>query len=446
MDAGNVGSMDAGVTRLERLRLARAERPALTSFLGVFSATLLCFLAIGAVLPVLPRYVKGPLGASDVAVGIVVGAFALTAFVGRPIGGRLADVRGRKWVHMVGLTICAVAGSMLFLPLGVAGLIFARLVIGFGDGWVFTAGVTWVVDLAPEDRRGQAIGIFGLAIWGGLTFGALIGEGAYALGGYDAVWAFATLAPMAGLLVARAIEPGPGVVDGSAHTDAEELEADALVGIRSERASPARARAARTRLRARLRSIGSFVPAPAVRPGLALALANVGYGTMAAFVVLLLDKRGIGSGATVFIVFAGTVVASRLLLGTLPDRIGPRRSAFGAGIAQACGLAMVGVAQSFPVALVGAAVMGTGMSLLFPSLALLVTRQVDDERRGAALGAFTAFFDLGVGLGAPFAGLVASMGGGEHYPAAFYAAAVCCLAGALLGYVSSRSVPEAHAL
>ena len=139
--AGNVRAMDAGATRLDRLRLARAERPALASFLGVFLSTLLCFLAIGAVLPVLPRYVKGPIGAGDVAVGVVVGAFALTAFVGRPLGGRLADVRGRKWVHVVGLVICAVAGAMLFLPLGVAGLIFARLVVGFGDGWVFTSGV-----------------------------------------------------------------------------------------------------------------------------------------------------------------------------------------------------------------------------------------------------------------------------------------------------------------
>ncbi len=404
--------MNVGATRLDRLRATRSERPALASFLGVFCATLLCFLAIGAVLPVLPRYVKGPIGAGDVAVGIVVGAFALTAFVGRPIGGRLADTRGRKWVHLVGLAVCAVAGAMLFLPLGVAGLIVARLAVGFGDGWVFTAGVTWVVDLAPEQRRGQAIGIFGLAIWGGLAFGALIGEGAYALGGYDAVWAFATIAPVAGLLVALGVEPGP--------------------------ARP-------QQVTEQVATAGGFVPGPAVRPGIALALANVGYGTMAAFVVLLLDKRGIGSGATVFIVFAGTVVATRLLLGTLPDRIGPRRSAFGAGITQACGLALIGAAQTFPLALTGAVVMGAGMSLLFPSLALLVTRRVDEQRRGAALGAFTAFFDLGVGLGAPFAGLIASLGGGENYPAAFYAAAACCMAGAFVGYVSSRSLPEARA-
>ena len=49
-----------------------------------------------------------------------------------------------------------------------------------------------------------------------------------------------------------------------------------------------------------------------------------------------------------------------------------------------------------------------------------------------------------MGLGAPFAGLIASLGGGENYAAAFYAAAACCMAGALIGYVSTRALPEAR--
>ena len=47
--------------------------------------------------------------------------------------------------------------------------------------------------------------MFGLAIWGGLTFGSVIGEGVYSLGGYDAVWALAAIAPLLGLLVARTV-------------------------------------------------------------------------------------------------------------------------------------------------------------------------------------------------------------------------------------------------
>jgi MFS family permease len=378
------------------------------------------------------------------------------------VGGRLADGRGRRSVVVAGLLLAALGGALYFVPAGVPGLVLARLVLGVGDGWVFTAGATWIVDLAPEERRGQAIGIFGLSIWGGLTFGSLIGEGVYALGGYDAVWAFATVAPVAGLLVSRMIPPG--VPHGRASS---ERVAEAESGMRSEpdisderptpplavatvAARPAAptavaARAVPEPITVRGSGLGRFIPAVAVPPGIALALANVGYGTMAGFVVLLLDDRGIDSGASVFTAFAGSVVVSRLLFAKLPDQIGPRLSAFGAGIAQAVGCAMVGAAHTLPMALLGAVVMGTGMSLLFPSLALLVTRRVDDARRGAALGSFTAFFDLGVGLGAPFAGIIASLGAGENYAAAFYAAALCCLAGAFIGFVSSRKVPEAMA-
>jgi MFS family permease len=170
--------------------------------LRVWAATALGFVAIGAVLPVLPRYVKGPIGAGDVAVGIVVGCFAFAAVFGRPIGGRLADRDGRRVVLVAGLLIASVAALLYFLPLGVPGLIAARLVLGIGDGWVFTAGATMIVDLAPESRRGQAIGLFGLAIWGGLTVGPLCGALLLDALSYEAVWAFAAVMPVLGALVA----------------------------------------------------------------------------------------------------------------------------------------------------------------------------------------------------------------------------------------------------
>jgi len=427
--------MDAGSQRLARLRAAGAGRPRLAAFLGVFTATLMCFLAIGAVLPVLPRYVTEELGAGDVAVGVVVGAFAISALVGRPIGGRLADRHGRKAIHAIGMAICVVAGLLLYLPLGVAGLVFARLVVGLGDGWVFTAGVTWIVDLAPEQRRGQAIGLFGLAIWGGLTFGALLGEAAYALGGYGAVWGFAALSPLLGLLV------GQLVPAGVAHRQrVREEVADAELGSSTASIS-ACPPAATPRAPRPAGAFERWVPREALRPGIALALANLGYGTMAGFVVLLLDQRGIGHGATVFTVFAGSVVFARLVLSRLPDVIGARRSALGAGLIQGFGLAAVGAAQTLPAALAAAALMGIGMSLLFPSLALLVVAKVDEQRRGAAMGAFTAFFDVGVGIGAPFAGLVASLSGGD-YPPAFYVGSCLCVSGALLGWYSTRPAPQ----
>ena len=55
------------------------QRSPLAAFAGVFVVTLLSLVAVGAVLPVLPHYVRGPLGSGNFAVGLVIGAFAFDA-------------------------------------------------------------------------------------------------------------------------------------------------------------------------------------------------------------------------------------------------------------------------------------------------------------------------------------------------------------------------------
>ena len=107
--------------------------------------------------------------------------------------------------------------------------------------------------------------------------------------------------------------------------------------------------------------------------------------------------------------FATMVVLTRLVGGDLPDRVGPARVAIAAALAEALGLATIAVAHSLPVALAGALAMGAAFSLLYPSLSLIVVDRVPETRRGAALGTFTAFFDAGVGLGAPLAGIAAAI-------------------------------------
>jgi MFS family permease len=131
----------------------------------------------------------------------------------------------------------------------------------------------------------------------------------------------------------------------------------------------------------------------------------------------------------VFTAFAAAVVGTRLVLGRLPDRFGGRASAIAAGIAEAAGLGLIALAGSLGLAVLGAVVMGMGFSTLFPSLALIVVNRAGEERRGGALGMFTAFFDIGVGLGGPLAGAIAALAG---YPAAFWAATACAGLGAVL--------------
>ena len=133
------------------------------AFAGIFAATLFTLMAVGAVLPVLPHYVKGPLNYGSLAVGFAIGAFAFTALASRPIAGHIADSRGRRPVVAVGAALAAVAGGLYF------------------------------VDLAPLDRRARVIGLYGLAVWGGLALGPLIGTGLFEAGHFNAVWAFCAI-------------------------------------------------------------------------------------------------------------------------------------------------------------------------------------------------------------------------------------------------------------
>jgi len=164
------------------------------AFAALFAVTLLSMLSVGATLPILPRYVQGPIGAGDLAVGVVVGAFAITGLACRPLAGSFADSRGRRPVVLAGALLMALASALYFVPAGVPGLIVARLLLGAGEGMVYTAGASWVVDIAPVERRGRIIGLYGLAIWSGLAFGPPIGELLLRASSYELVWAFATAA------------------------------------------------------------------------------------------------------------------------------------------------------------------------------------------------------------------------------------------------------------
>jgi len=339
----------------------------------------------------------GPLDSGDLAVGVVIGAYAITGLLLRPVAGRLADTRGRKQTVLVGAVMVALSG-LLYLPsLGLAGLIFARLLLGAGEGAVYTAGSAWIVDLAPEERRGQVLGLYGLAVWGGLGVGPLVGELLLDVGSYTTVWIFAAVLPVLGALFALAAR-------------------DPFVPRRHAEPHP-------------------LIAPEAVGPGFAIALASMGYAAIATFIVLHLEARGIGHGATVFAAFAAMLVLTRLVFGHLPDRVGAAPVAIVATLGEAVGLVLIAVAETLPVALLGGLVMGAAFSLLNPALMLIALGRVSQQARGAAMGTYTAFFDAGVGIGAPLAGLVAALAG---YEAAFFFAAAVCVGAALMVLVRLR--------
>lgn len=354
------------------------------TFARLVAASLAGPLSTGVVTPVLPRYARA-LEADATLVGLVVALAPICSVLGSVLAGPFVDARGRRTVALAGITV-ATAGALLLLaaPAGIAATLLSRGTLGFGAGVAAAAIITWIVDTAPPERRGRAIGVTGLAVWIGLAAGPQLGQALLDGLGYSAVWA--------------------------AIAAIEALAFALLLGGRDARRASAPAPRGRGLLR-------GLVPRGAIEPSAGIALAAYGEGVLMAFLVLHLVERGVADGAglggaaSVFTIFASAVLVFRLPTSWLLDRVGSRPVVKVALGLEAAALAVLALSSSFAVAAAGAAVMGVAFSALFPGLAVLAAEATPADQRGAALGTFGASFSLGVALGSLLGGVVAAAGG-----------------------------------
>ena len=123
--------------------------------------------------------------------------------------------------------------------------------------------------------------------------------------------------------------------------------------------------------------------------------------------------------------FGGSFVAARLLFTNTINKWGGHRVALVSLAIECAGLVLLWLAPSSAVAHAGVALAGCGFSLVFPALGVEAVRKVSPQSRGSALGIFTAFVDLSMGISGPIAGAIVSALG---YPPIFLFAAVMAAA------------------
>ncbi len=358
----------------------------------IVGAAFVGMLGFGAVIPMLPVYLHEQAGASTFVTGLLIGLSSAFALLGRLLAGKVADSRGRRLALMIGMAFCAAAGVLYFPFFGLWAMPPARLLHGLGEGFFVTAAVAWVVDVAPDNRRAQALGYLSSGIWGGVSVGPAIGQ------------ALGTMPRVAGFL---------------AVSSAVVL---AIVWLMREEARPHDPTPAR------------WFPPPVVLPGIILGFGNVTYAAMAGFFILLL--RGRGHHTTwAFSAFAFAVLFGRAAFGGLPDRMGPRRSLYAGYVCLGLGLGLLVIASGFPSAassmldLPAALLVGLGYAFPWPALASVVVGRVPASERAAALGALTAFYDLFVAGSSAVAGAIAGRWG---FASVFWFAFGCSCFAALL--------------
>ena len=78
---------------------------------------------------------------------------------------------------------------------------------------------------------------------------------------------------------------------------------------------------------------------------------------------------------------------------------------------QTTSLGMIWLAPSNWIALAGVTLAGLSYSLVFPSFGVEALRNLPAQNRGLAMGTYTAFLDLSLGISSPALGLVAHWAG-----------------------------------
>ena len=108
----------------------------------------------------LPNLVKD-LGGSDMALGIIVGAYSAMTFAAHYLFGRASDMRGRRVILRIGLILSAAAFLLQVLAKDYETLFLARLLAGFTIGIAPAALIAYVYEAKHSIGKFSSYGSFG---------------------------------------------------------------------------------------------------------------------------------------------------------------------------------------------------------------------------------------------------------------------------------------------
>ena len=364
-------------------------------FLFICLATGCFYLSFYFILPVMPLYVAS-LGGTSSQIGLIIGLFATMAMLMRPPAGWLIDTRGTRPILLAGMGIFLLASLGYIATRTVQPILALRLFHGMGMGLFPTAATVLIAELAPRERRGEAMGWFGISNSLGLILGPVVGPAVAARLGFPALF----------LLAAGTAGLGMGCI--------------CVV--------PAGERPARP---SRVPRPGDLFSRVAVLPSLILLLLYVPYGMVVAFIPLVATTRGLDNPGLFYAVFAVAMLLVRAKAGEVSDRLGRTAVILPGMMVTAVSLVVLGMTTGPVGVLAGGAVLGVGFGSAQPALMALTADRVSPAERGKAMGTFYTAWELGIAAGAAGAGWMLNLTG---FGTLFLVSAAIPVGGALLAF------------
>ncbi|QJD97322.1 arabinose transporter [Mucilaginibacter robiniae] len=381
---------------------SKAPRVLLIIFTIIFTE----FLIMGVCLGILPGFVHNTLQFSNFVVGVIIGLQYLSTLLTRHLAGQSADIKGGKPTVLTGLILsvlsgcCCVIGSII-TGFPIASLILlgtSRVLLGIGESYLVIGVFAWGFVLVGPSNTGKVMVWNGLGMYGGMACGAPLGIYLQTQFGLKAAFVAIILMPVISYTATWLLPKLP------------------LIQV--EKRLP-------------------FYKAVKIvwRSGAGLALASIGFGGIASFITLYFARQGWADASMALTAFGCGYVVTRLFFAHFPDKFGGASVAIVSLFVEVIGQLLIWQARNGEMAIIGALLTGAGMSLVFPSFGQMAIKGVSPANRGMAMAAYNAFFDLGMGLTAPVAGLVSK---GEHYDRIYLLGSVAAVIGLSLALQAYR--------
>jgi predicted MFS family arabinose efflux permease len=335
--------------------------------------TLVAFAALFGfqlLLSVVPLYADEAGGGSSGA-GLATAAFMLSTVLTQIQMPRILRRFGYRWALAAGLLFLGVPALFYGYADALAPILAVTLVRGVGFGIITVVFAALIVELAPPGRRGEALGLLGVAITLPTIFCNALGLWLVDGYGFEIVFLLGGAAPLLGLAMI------PGIRSASAGGGNEGVGFFAGIG------------------RAPLRRI--FI---------LFATTTMAAGVVVTFLPLAVPGSGIFSAAGALLVVGVTSTASRWWGGRFGDRRDPRLLLVPGLVA--CAIGMAGLPFGGVILLAGAVLFGTGFGLLQNATLILMMGRVSKSEYGLGSTLWNAAFDAGTGIGAFSFGFVIS--------------------------------------
>jgi len=327
----------------------------------------LFFASFNMIIPELPSYLT-QLGGEDYK-GLIIALFTLTAGLSRPFSGKLTDTVGRIPIMIFGSAVCLVAG-LLYPVLGtVMGFLLLRLFHGLSTGFKPTATSAYIADIAPANRRGEAMGILGFFGSVGMASGPVLGSYIALSFSLDAMFYVSSLLAFGSVLV--------------------------LIGMRET--LPEKKKFNFRLLKVKRKDILE----PRVFPSSIVLMFNVfAFGVILTIIPDLSLYLGLSNKGIFFAIFTVASLLIRIFAGQLSDRIGRVPVLIMASLILISALLLIAFSQTLFFFYLAAAIYGIGIGMGSPTSYAWTVDLSDDNHRGRAMATMFIALEIGIGAGA----------------------------------------------